>query len=387
MKTKKKITGLICVCVALAVFTVSAIAAATNASGYQKLKALAFGTAFDDLGNATVEITTRVFRNGEELTSDSTLTMKDGDKNYELRWATYHAHYFGEFGTYSDSERVIQWYTPDNYYNEYSLEEYEEMMSYRGQDYGLVHTLGLDYFSPEIRQRFGEILLDAFVGGVKNNVVYDDGRISLKLSENQIPELVQLALAIFAESYGQNHGPFQYDNNVLIGADAGVKGLWVEAEIGPDGNSVDFSGILSIFSTVYGEPHAYDFGIDFKLSDVGTTVVSMPDLTGIDNMRVWSNAAKKMGLFQNEIIEYDDRGGIYGRHMDGTPVYEPFYAGLNDDGEITCIWDENGEVIYLCDPDGNRIYGWASRGVPIHEPIDGVAYDRNGYGEIVYYEE
>ena len=367
MKTKKKVTGLICVCVALAVFTASAIAAASNVSGYQRLKDLAFRTV-GELDNATVEVTRSVTQNGEVLSYHKALTMMGGDKNYFLSWSEED----GKQESYSDGERYI-WVMDENYYYDRAYDEYELLdfalngKHYNGYANSLEATLGLGRFSPA-QKRFAEILTDTLVGGSKNNVVYSGGKVSLRLSDSQISELAQFALAVFAEDLSKHKNSLHHIGGaqVYLGADARITEAWLEADLGPDGISADVTAKLSVVSTVDGVPYAVDCYFGVKLSDVGTTAVPKPDVTGKRNAATWSVMAEMQGCFHNKAIGSDENGDIYGRCPDGSLIYEPFY-GILRDGQVSIIYNEDGFPLAMWDKDGNRVDSFDEYGFPIYD--------------------
>ena len=359
MKTKKKVTGLICVCVALAVFTASAIAAASNVSGYQRLKNFAFELIdnIETLDNATIEVSTSLVQDGVELYYDRMTEMLDisGHKRYHSNQSS-NGLGGGQFASefYRDDHMNIRTVINSTYGSTYYETLYDDA-------FYPVHPSFFDYSysshysdTSPAQRRLAELIIDAVTGDAKNCLSYDGDRISVRLSDRQIPELIQLVVAVFAEDAAQNNGSMVegYGDGLFLGADARISELWFEAALGPDGISADASGKMSVSSTVDGVPHTFSVLAGVKIYDVGSTVISKPDVTGMDDGFLWEKIAREYDNFPpsrelyDQPIDYNEHGmAIYGYSSRDKHVYHPFY-GFDEIGFAIYGWNDDGSPDY-----------------------------------------
>jgi hypothetical protein len=285
MSKKKKLTALICILAAAAVFSASAFAAVSNRSGYERIKAALFnlsGAVFTET-NATYAISISLARAGGQASVapivEWTTTQVDGDRSLTKSGG----HSPGEIAadrvkriTYEEPDVVVSIY--DGHYTE--RQNYGNSNSFSSAS--LLWTSIADNVSP-VQLRFFEALTDALVGDTKNQFVTDGDTVSLSLSDQQIPELAQLALSVIAEEanggFGGEEGGYSSgsgDWDFAIGRDA--KFAWVNFSAALD-DRLGFASAhasFAISSTVGGEERTYEARFDYDVTDVGTTVVEKP---------------------------------------------------------------------------------------------------------------
>ena len=201
MKKSVKVR-IICLIVALVVLSSAVAAAAVAGSPYETIKkALLDALTYR---NATVESDITISANGEPVETSRTYCIV-GD-NSALN------HYFDEDGNIIGFD-----YTSNGLYInrtativEDSSQWYQAYVSPYDEQY--IPRRGFGMFDPEERNssmvRFYELLLDALVGDLKNNVTMTSENgiryIQGTLTENQFPEIVKAGLDAFIERSGNS---------------------------------------------------------------------------------------------------------------------------------------------------------------------------------------
>jgi len=183
-------------------------------------------------------------------------------------------------------------------------------------------------FSPEDRDsarlRFMELLVDIFVGDLKNNITMSsDGGVRLiqgTLTESQIPDIVKAGIDMFVEE-----SQAWYDSSAVTREDYAaaqypfdipVKGLAInlvhgEAEIDEKGNMLSFevSGNLT-YVNIFGDVTAVELCCGAKFSEIGTSEAACP-IPGA-----------------NQLLDGDYMKAHFGS------AYGNVYFALNEDGSI-----------------------------------------------------
>lgn len=177
----------------------------------------------------------------------------------------------------------------------------------------------VDVFNNPFKQNEAEDvekIVDAVVGSLKDNVVVKDNAdgskaISGSLSEVQIPALVNAVASLqVKQAFSNNNGL-----NARIPAitqDVYVKQIEGSATINPDG-AMDYLLATLVMSgkDAQGQVHDITAEILIKLTDINSTVIQKPDLTGKNVAKTTENASvgpqisnpeKFIGTFHNDII-------------------------------------------------------------------------------------
>jgi len=336
MTAKKRTAMAVCLCVALAVFSVTAVAQVANISGYERLKNAAFaalekmnllsvdaanymsyGVApdavssilfMDESMNATYEGRMAFSVDGHELTSVAITGELDGTAPAAHVEAQVDSMEVTEF-TYTDGVRDFDGpiYSEhnevylfkdellardgDSDFNRTEIKNYDKVKAEReaaeaegGQTrYGAAAGQALT----ETQKRFVSALIDAVVGEAKNYVVSEGDTVYATLNEYQVPELFQLGLGAFAELED-----IQYYTAVgeplAIGPDARFSLAEFSATLNPDDSLKDFSARVEITSTEDGAPKVHAMAVSMAVKDEGGTVITRPP---DDQINDWYNGA------------------------------------------------------------------------------------------------
>ncbi|MDR1061451.1 MAG: hypothetical protein LBL83_09665 [Clostridiales bacterium] len=284
MSKKKRTATLLCVFVAAAVFSVSAAAAVRNYSGYERTKAALFGLIetieLYEERNATYDLSISLSGGGGTLAAERKVIQSDGRATLTRTIDSYDGQQY-EYVSYADPDVNIS--GSNGAYREYPNYSYGSG-AYSGS---FSSGGGIIGGTSATQLRFLEVLFDTLVGDTKNYFVTDGDKVSLSLSDQQIPELAQLALAIVAEEfshdvgyYGESYedGEYSYDYRAypVLGSDAQFSHMNFSAEFDGQGGFSSVRAELGVASTFNGSPANYAAEIDYRVSDVGTTVVEKP---------------------------------------------------------------------------------------------------------------
>ena len=282
---KRRKVMMAAVIAAVAVFVASALAAAMNLSGYERLKAAGF-KLIQEMNNANGTYSNGMFWLSGALYIDDVETLgwdqafiRDGERAF-TRSSTYISlpsqddDIFSTFGvfdedvvTYSDEDVVYRWYGDGlfsergNYWRDYrSLPDYEE------------------YSMTPAEKRFIEAIADALIGESRNYFVSNGDTVSISLSGNQIPQLAQFAVAAFAERANEDFFDYGGANYYeTIGPDARITYGTMEITLDGYDNVSSADIVFEIVSTVNAVPKPIRFEAMFRSKNVGSTIIEKPD--------------------------------------------------------------------------------------------------------------
>lgn len=303
MKYKKKTVMFLGFTLGTLLVATTALADIASKSGYDLLKDSIKETAeqcSETFNSFTIDTSMVMKDNGKMLITDNQVSKYDRSKNasetissgMSLR-GDKHSYY-----TYADQTTHIQVSDsdPTYYVTEFPEERNKEIVS--------------NPFK-EDRAEDLEKIADAIVGGLKDHVVVTenaDGSRGLagSLTEVQIPALVN-AVASYAMKQEFNGNQ---QNLPHLTKDIYVKEVSGTAKVNKDGVMENILGTAVLSGKdVQGTVHEVTLEILIKISDINSTTVSKPDLTGKkivtniarDGSKI-SNPAKFIGKFKNDIL-------------------------------------------------------------------------------------
>jgi hypothetical protein len=344
MRLNKKTLVPLCIILGIIMMASTAFAEVVNRSAYDQLKDAVKTTSARmaaGVNNYTLKTNLVLSGDGVVLMSEVTSQKIDGNKSESsgesidfqgLKRINY---------SYSSNTQSI-WYNSfdDTYYvNEYQIEGSEDSINWSG------NSMSYDPLADEHIADL-ERILDAAVGNLRSYVTVaaqeDGSRIFAgSLSDTQIPALIN-AVASFATkqflgssvtgmqtdaSYASYRGTaIESDNEKMAGAssinpalnlkgDVFIRQMAGTAKADPDGllTAATFNIVLS-GRDADGQPHDLVLDVNLAMSDIGTTVVNLPDLTG-KNVVVSQHdkpsasdrlSAKFAGTYRNDIIAEED---------------------------------------------------------------------------------
>lgn len=357
MKMKKRTAMIISAAVGSILFATTALADVSAKSGYDELKdALKYtsNSIVNKLQSYTADISIVVKDNGNIVNSNESKNKYDVSKKAKVSTSTdtkgnnskYTSYY------YSDKTCAISYDSNSDIYYE--------------NDFNNANNLRA--FSDPFKEKQAadiEKIADAVIGNLKDYVVVKqnpDGTKELtgSLSEAQIPALVNAVASYQIKSQfgGYRASRVGLDNEMLprITQDVFVKEVKGNMLLNKDGliQSILATGVISGKDDA-GKEHNLSMELLVKLTDINTTVVSKPDLTGkkvekhtVNTGNEVSNPEKYVGKYKNDIviekdgkfqkigerivdIAHSDNNGIAGRyHEEFIKGYEDYAANKKD---------------------------------------------------------
>lgn len=274
MKSKKIKTIMVTALTGCILLSVTVIASATGASGYETYKSAAkniavtsnatFSTAFEVKDNGTTDISGTSVEKLEGANNSSITNIKIGDVTKETETSRI------------DGKSIVKdgeiYYSRDGKVNEKN------------------DRIEKKFDASSSRSKLGEMVLDTLVGDVKNQFVVDGETISVNLEGAQIPELAKLAISAATEE--QNN---KKDNNKV---EAGKDGLKEALNSIPNLKNIDVKS-LSMTAKVDGSiltdnsfkivitgddesgvSHEIEVSVDTTISAVNATKADSIDITG-----------------------------------------------------------------------------------------------------------
>ncbi|MDR3239495.1 MAG: hypothetical protein LBT44_05360 [Clostridiales bacterium] len=167
----------------------TAFAAASNVSGYEALKQSVF-TAIDFSNNATVSVNAELFADGEQVVSVHQFSQTNKEQN--ASYSETSQFIVGADEMWEESARVDGYHymaysaSPDTYYRFAITPAFDQ-------------DSRPNWLITDNQRKLLGIIMDLFVGDLKNYFVTEGNVISISLSKNQIPELAQSFFAVVAE--------------------------------------------------------------------------------------------------------------------------------------------------------------------------------------------
>ncbi|MBO8173145.1 MAG: hypothetical protein H0Z33_14795 [Bacillaceae bacterium] len=307
MKLGKKAFTILSFAIGTSIFVSTAFADMALGSGYDRLKSAIKNTTAQmeqDLNNYTVESLITLKANDQTLYQRTEVGKYDHDKQAIERATTSQnlngkmtSHYY-----YSDNKRSISKNGTDN---KYFVSEFPERMDDR--------EIFTDPFNEDGAPEM-EKIIDALVGNLKDEVQVeekpDGSRIySGSLSEMQVPALINAVSSFYTKQVINDEFRRVSNSNLpVIESDIFVKKISGTAVENKAGLLENLAGEVVMSGTdKSGVQHDITLSAVFKLSDIGNTRVSMPDLSGADVETVTVNhrsgfTSKYIGTYKNNIV-------------------------------------------------------------------------------------
>ena len=357
MKFKKKTTMLLAFVAGTLLFSATALADIASKSGYDRLKDSVKFTAeylLEKADSYTLEANFELKVNGNLMSSDSSITKTDRNAGASEGINTSWSHQNGDYNYYNYSDRKTeirsgrgygsdeQVYYVTEYTNERPFNDFAAQNPFREK--------GADDV---------ERIIDALVGNLRDHVTASenaDGSYTLDgaLSRSQIPALINAVTSfVFKQSMSGSGFP-EFTDDVYVKE---VKGT---AKINPDGLIENIMGSATV-SGRDANGNVHEVSVDFliKISDVNSTVITKPDLTGKEvvtstteygrpeDKMIVVDPNKFMGTFMNDlvieeensfvkigerflVIEELGNGSVAGRYYE---EYRPEYAEYAENSE------------------------------------------------------
>ncbi|AFH63215.1 hypothetical protein ACVNS2_21375 [Paenibacillus caseinilyticus] len=306
MKLSKKSLTVLSFTLGASVFVSTAFADALLGSGYDRLKDSVKLTASQmeqGLGSYTMEAMVSLEDNGKPLLQASNTTKVNTSTQAEER-TSVNQQSNGETTssyTYTDPKMTVHKSSSEE---KYFVTEFQQEQ----KDRNVFTSPFKEKGAPEI-----EKIVDAVVGNLKDYVQAeekaDGGRVySGSLSEAQVPAVVNAVSSFGIKRMIESERRSQEDSNLPeIESDIYVKKIVGTAEETKTGLLQSLTGDITLTGKdKNGTQHDLTMNIVFKLSDVGTTKITLPDLTGANVEKVTDHgngfSAKYVGTYKNNVI-------------------------------------------------------------------------------------
>lgn len=307
MRLRKKTVMLLSIALGSLMFATTAMAEVAAKSGYEQAKDSLKYTAegfSSKLSSYTVDMSFVMKDNDKVISSESTLGRYDVTKNaHDSISTSINGDKKTESYFYRDKKTLINY---NNNEDIYYVSEYDSP-----SDYKL-------FENPFKQKEAGDIerIVDAFVGNLKDYVIVKDNsdgskELSGSLSEAQIPALVNAVVSYqLKREFGYNRNQYNESNRPVITEDVFVKEIKGKMNVDKDGliQSVLGTGIIN-GKDKNGNEHNLTFEILGKISDVNSSVVNKPDLSGKKteksiqkNYDKLTNPELYIGSYKNDII-------------------------------------------------------------------------------------
>jgi hypothetical protein len=309
MKLSKKTMTTLSFTLGACIFLSTAFADAMLGSGYDRLKQAAKQTAAQmeqGLDNFTVEAMITLKDNGETLLHDSMQNKFDSVTQASENIST--KQYAGGESTkdysYSDKKLTVWKHGSDD---RFYATEFPEDVDRRHWFANPFNEKG----APEI-----EKIVDALVGNLKDYVQAEEKPDGSKvysgtLSEAQVPAVVNAVTSFGLKQMLNDQGHVQRNAKLTeIESDIFVKKVTGTAVETKSGLLESLTGdVLLVGKDKNGTQHDLTLNVVFKLSNVGTTKVIKPDLTGVTVEKVSHHggfSSKFVGIYKNNIVMEKD---------------------------------------------------------------------------------
>jgi len=274
VKSKKIKTIMVTALTGCMLLSVTVVASANGASGYETYKSAAkniastdnatFSTSFEVKDNGNINTSGTSVEKLENSNSSSITNIKIGDVTKETETSRI------------DGKSIVK--DGENYYSRDNTSKAKNVRMEKKFD------------ASSSRAKLGEMVLDTLVGDVKNQFVVDGDTISVNLEGAQIPELAKLAISAASEEANNKK-----DNNK---GEAGKDGLKEALKSIPNLKNIDVKS-LSMTAKVDGSTltdnsfkivitgddesgvsHEIEVSTDTAISGVNSTKADSIDTTG-----------------------------------------------------------------------------------------------------------
>lgn len=276
MKSKKIKTIIVTALTGCMLLSVTVVASASGASGYETYKSAAknmavtsnatFSTSFEVKDNGTIDISGNSVEKLEGANNSSITDIKIGEVTKEIETSRI------------DGKTIMK--NGENYYSGTS----------NGNGKGKNMRGEKKFDASSSKSKLGEMVLDTLVGDVKNQFVVDGDTISVNLEGAQIPELAKLAISAAVEEGNNkktnNKGETGKDglkdalNSIPNLKNVDIKSLSMTAKV--DGSTLTDNSfkIVVIGDDESGVSHEIEVSVDAAISAVNSTKADSIDTTG-----------------------------------------------------------------------------------------------------------
>jgi len=315
MKFKKKTAMLVSFTLGTLLVATTALADIANKSGYDQLKDTLKVTAeqsSEKFDSYTMDYSTELKDNGKTLTTTNAVKKYDRNKNASenMNSSSSGDQNEAKYYSYIDKTSLTSWQDNDPTYN--------VTQWVKGSKEESASNVFPNPFKQDNAADF-EKIADAVVGSLKDHVVVtenSDGSKGLagSLTEVQIPSLVNAVASLQFKQYFNG----QRDNMPHLTKDVFVKEVKGTAKVNQNGvmESVIGTAILS-GKDDKGTVHELTLEILVKLTNINSTTVTKPDVTGkkvVTNVAnngnpgtEITNPEKFVGKFKNDILIEKDK--------------------------------------------------------------------------------
>lgn len=331
MKLNKKTTMILSFAIGIAMFSTTALAEVVSKSGYDQLKDSVKFTAdscTSKLSSYTIDTSFIIKDNGAIIHSETSSSKFSLEKQAMESASTYlTGKNKRESYSYSDKACSIN---KDSSQNIYYINEFV-----KEQDN---HWSKNPFKEKEAEDV--EKILDALVGNLKDAVVVkqnSDGsrELSGSLKEAQIPALVNAVVSLQSKSTLNSNSNDNYMPKIT--KDIYIKDITGNMTVGKDGIIRSVLGVGTMAGKDEGgKEHNVTFEMLVKISNINSTVVNKPDLTGKTIQKTTqkdysklSNANVYLGKYKSDIvIEKDGKFQKIGeKTVDITAIDEKSVSG------------------------------------------------------------
>ncbi|WP_202080443.1 hypothetical protein [Caldalkalibacillus salinus] len=309
MKFKKSTLTVLSFTVGACMFVSTAFADMALGTGYDRLKHTVKGTAAqmeEDLDNYTIEMLVTLKDNDQTL-FESSIYHKIDNENQASEETSVTQYSNGEttrhYRYYDQEMSVWKNNTDDRYY----VTEYDDDF-----DRGNRKNIFTNPFNEDGAAEM-EKIADAVVGNLKDYVQFEDtpdgGRAySGHLSEAQVPALINAVSSFGVKQMINDQRHMERNRNLPeITSDIFVKNVTGTAIENEAGLLENLTGqVVLSGQDDSGAQHELSLDVVFKLSDIGNTTFTAPDLTSEDVERVSHDSfgfnSKHVGTYKNDIV-------------------------------------------------------------------------------------
>jgi len=274
MKSKKIKTIMVTALTGCMLLSVTAVASASGASGYETYKSAAKNLAVTS--NATFQTSFEVKDNGNTDISGTSVEKLEGTNNSSITNIK-----IGDVTKETETSRIDGKSIVKDGENYYSRDN-------NGKEKNVRVEKKIDNSSS--KSKLGEMVLDTLVGEVKNQFVVDGDTISVNLEGAQIPELAKLAISAATEEANNkkdfNKGEDSKDGlkdalkSITNLKNVDVKSLSMTAKVNGSTLTDNAFKIVITGEDESGVSHEFEVSADTTISGVNSTKADSIDTTG-----------------------------------------------------------------------------------------------------------
>ncbi|NLP14487.1 MAG: hypothetical protein GX383_08480 [Clostridium sp.] len=307
MKTKKRLTILLCFCLGAALFMGTAFADVLSKEGYDQFKdaikdtVAAISEGYDSY---TAELAYSIKDNDKLLMLNTEISKRDlaNGKAEDISTEEYGSGKKPSYYYYEDTTCSIHKNSDDNSYYMYEYEKEKEV--WRPEN-------------PFKEEEFEGIeqIFDALIGNLKNHVIVKENNDGTKefsgtISDNQIPALINAVTSYLFKQTVSDYGLGNEEMIPYLKDDVFINSVSGNASVNKDG-VIDnlFASFILNGKDEDGVEHELTFEMVIKLYNFNSTTITKPDLTGkkvekntIKNYPKINISNKYLGKWKNDIV-------------------------------------------------------------------------------------